>query len=91
MPVKGHFFYPNVPFVEQCITNKMDGNMILNVNNQPFETKADTLGKLAEEMALPSQGVAMAVDNCMIPRAEWDNCILNEEMKIVIIRAACGG
>ncbi|MBQ8867692.1 MAG: sulfur carrier protein ThiS [Bacteroidaceae bacterium] len=65
--------------------------MILKVNNQSFETKATTLSELATEMALPAQGVAIAVNNCMVPRAEWETHVLNERLQIIIIKAAYGG
>lgn len=65
--------------------------MILKVNNQSFETKATTLSELATEMALPAQGVAIAVNNCMVPRAEWETHVLNEGLQIIIIKAAYGG
>ena len=42
-------------------------------------------------MNLPEQGVAIAIDNKMIPRAEWSEQSLHEGENIVIIKAACGG
>lgn len=65
--------------------------MILTVNNQTFETEATTLGALAMEMSLPAQGVAVAVNNRMVPRAEWATYALSEGMQMLVIRAACGG
>ena len=40
---------------------------------------------------LPKQGVAIALHNRMVPRAEWENTALNEGDSLVIIKAACGG
>lgn len=65
--------------------------MILTVNNQTFETEATTLSALAMEMSLPAQGVAVAVNNRMVPRAEWATYALSEGMQVLVIRAACGG
>lgn len=65
--------------------------MKINVNNQEVETKALNLLQLSEEMSLPSAGVAVAVNNRMIPRTEWSQCALCESDKILIIKAACGG
>lgn len=65
--------------------------MNVNVNNKDVETQAATLLQLTEEMALPAQGVAVAVNNRMVPRAEWQTYALTEGMQIVIIKAACGG
>lgn len=61
------------------------------INNKPTETEAKNLGELAKEMSLPERGVAVAVANKMVPRAEWDNTPLADGANIVIIKAACGG
>lgn len=61
------------------------------VNNKEVETGATTLTQLAEELALPAQGIAIAVSNRMIPRTEWESYPLSEGAAIVIIKAACGG
>lgn len=61
------------------------------VNNKEKETTADTVARLIEELALPYQGVAVAVNNRMVPRAEWNDHALSEGMNVVIIKAACGG
>ena len=65
--------------------------MKLTVNNQTIETMADTLSALATELSLPQSGVAVAVNNRMVPRAEWHEYALAEGMQVVIIKAACGG
>lgn len=65
--------------------------MKISVNNKEVETGATTLTQLAEELLLPEQGVAMAVNNRMIPRTEWPSHILESGMSVVIVKAACGG
>ena len=40
---------------------------------------------------VPTQGVAVAANNRMIPRTEWADYALSEGISIVIIKAACGG
>ncbi len=65
--------------------------MKLTINNQPVETKATTLLALTEELLLPATGVAVAVNNRMIPRTEWESHPLTEDLKIIVIKAACGG
>ena len=61
------------------------------INNKEEETEAVTLLQLTNELSLPAQGVAVAVDNRMVPRAEWADYALSEGISIVIIKAACGG
>ncbi|MEG1546970.1 MAG: sulfur carrier protein ThiS, partial [Bacteroides sp.] len=40
---------------------------------------------------LPDKGIAIAVNNQMIPRTNWDDYLLTENVQVVIIKAACGG
>ena len=65
--------------------------MKLIVNNKEVETTATHLLQFANELELPEQGVALAVDQRMIPRAQWGDFILAEGMNIIIIKAVCGG
>ncbi len=65
--------------------------MKITINNQVTEVQATTLQQLAEELALPQQGVAMAIANKMVPRAQWAEKQLNENDSVVVIKAAYGG
>lgn len=65
--------------------------MKITVNNKELETQAVTLLQLTEELSLPAQGIALAVNNRMIPRTAWADQALTEGAVIVIIKAACGG
>ena len=58
--------------------------MRIKVNNKEMELpEASSLQQVADTLALPARGVAMAVNNRMVPRAEWTS--------LVVIKAACGG
>ena len=46
---------------------------------------------VSAEMSLPAAGVAMAKNNKMIPRDQWENTPVTENDNIIIIKAACGG
>ncbi len=65
--------------------------MQINVNNKPLSTTATSLDTLATELSLPEKGVAVAVNNKMVPRNQWEQTPLSEGMSVVIIKAACGG
>lgn len=65
--------------------------MKIIVNNREFITQATCLQMLAQELGLPEQGVAVAVNNQLIPRTEWSTYTLQEGASVVIIKAACGG
>ena len=65
--------------------------MKLKVNNQEVETGAITLSQFSQEQNLPTTGIAVAINQRMIPRTEWDSYTLNEGDNIIIIKAVCGG
>lgn len=66
--------------------------MKVQVNNKEVEIiPASTISQLTAQLELPTQGIAIAVNNKMIPRTEWENFSLQESDTLVIIKAACGG
>lgn len=65
--------------------------MKLFFNNKEISTEAQTLQQLAQELSLPEKGIAVAVDNKLSPRTEWDTFLLTEGIHIVVIKAVCGG
>ena len=65
--------------------------MKLKVNGKEVETGATNLFLFSQEQNLPATGIAVAVNNRMIPRAEWDSFALNDGDNILIIKAVCGG
>ena len=50
-----------------------------------------TVADLAAAQQLPGQGIAIAVDNKVVPRAAWADTPLHEGASVTIIRAVCGG
>lgn len=65
--------------------------MKLKVNDKEVETGATHLSLFIQEQNLPTTGIAVAVNNRMVPRAEWDSFALNDGDSILIIKAVCGG
>lgn len=65
--------------------------MKVRINNIETETQSVTLLSLAEELSLPAKGVAVAINNKMVPRDQWESTILEEQANILIIKAVCGG
>ena len=65
--------------------------MKIKVNNKEIVTGVSNLLKLSQEHELPSTGIAIAVNNRMVPRTEWEHFMLNEHDELVIIKAVCGG
>ena len=50
-----------------------------------------TLQELIEELALPGQAVALAVNRSVVPRQLWRQRVLLAQDKIEIVRAIGGG
>ena len=66
--------------------------MTIRVNNKDFSiADKSSVEQLATALELPAQGVAIAVNNRMIPRTDWNSTYLQENDQVVVIKAACGG
>ncbi len=65
--------------------------MKVKINNKETNITAQRLDQFAEELALPDKGVAVAVNNRMVTRADWAATMINEGDDIVVIKAVCGG
>lgn len=65
--------------------------MIITVNGKKQELKdGATLADLAEVLHLGASGVAVARNNRVVPRTEWQT-LLEEDDSVVVIKASCGG
>lgn len=66
--------------------------MVITVNNKETElSQGSTIADLAKQLQLPEKGIALAVHNRIIPRAQWTEQTLQPNDSIVIIKAVCGG
>lgn len=66
--------------------------MKIKINNEIHELAAGTtVGAIACVNSLPDKGVAVAVNNEMVPREEWGGRALKDGDEIVILKAFCGG
>lgn len=65
--------------------------MLIKVNNQEVVTEVATIAALAAELQLPERGVALAVNNRVVPRTAWADTALQENDSVTIIKAAFGG
>ena len=62
------------------------------INRRSVETEeSTTLAELLAREGLPHEGIAVAVNNKVVPRSEWPTASLQEGAKITVIRAVCGG
>ncbi len=66
--------------------------MKITINNKQTEfPEGTTLRGVADSCQLPEKGVAVAVNNEMVSRGEWDSHVVNDGDTIVILKAFCGG
>ena len=66
--------------------------MNIKVNNKMVTVpEGSSLFQLAQTLELPEKGVAVAVNNQMVPCADWLDKKLAENDQVVVIKAACGG
>jgi len=65
----------------------------VSINNKACSVeKNSSLVKVLEQNGINSQkGIAVAVNNTVVPKTEWQSRILNENDKVTIIRATQGG
>ncbi|GIV60892.1 sulfur carrier protein ThiS [Rhodocaloribacter litoris] len=67
--------------------------MKLIVNGRPLETDATSIATLlrALDYATDGRGMAVAVNDAVVPRDRWDDVALSEGDRVEIIRATQGG
>ena len=66
--------------------------MKVYINHSPVEVGTGiSLSDLLSSQGISIEGTAAAVDNKVVPRADWDSTMLEEGAKVTVIRAVCGG
>ena len=65
--------------------------MKVTVNNREVETDASNLLLLSQQLNLPPAGIAVAVNNRIVPRSEWENSPISQGDSLIVIKAVCGG
>ena len=65
--------------------------MTISVNGEVREVEANTLNELLMELNLTVEGVAVAVNNRIVMRAQWDTFWLCGGEEVMVIGATRGG
>ena len=67
--------------------------MNIYVNNKLTEVPVQaSVAAALDSLDLVSQkGIAVEINNNVVPRAEWDSYVLSSEDKVTLIRATQGG
>ncbi|MFD2179213.1 sulfur carrier protein ThiS [Veronia pacifica] len=64
--------------------------IVLNESPHTPESATD-LAALIQELALPSESVAIAVEGAVIPRSQWAEVPLTEGLRLTVFQAIAGG
>lgn len=67
--------------------------MKVEINHREIELTGEsvTLAALLKEQGIGEKGHAIAVNNSVVPKAQWNEFAVTDGMKITVIRAVCGG
>lgn len=65
--------------------------VIINKKEIEVDSSISTLAQLLHREGLDLPGRAVAVDNRIAPRGNWDTTPIYDGMKITVIQAVCGG
>lgn len=65
--------------------------MKISINQQDKDIQNTTIHLVLKELEIQTIGIAIAVNNKVVPRTEWDTFILAENDKVIIIHATQGG
>ena len=66
--------------------------MKIFINTEPKELNGTkNVFELVEHLGISTKGMALAVNNSIVPKADWEKHELKENDKVTIIRATQGG
>jgi len=66
--------------------------MTIEINNKPVELpQGATLEDAITTAGINTQGIATAVNGVVVPASDRKSTVLNDDDKIVVISAFCGG
>ncbi len=65
--------------------------MNISLNNRVQSVNSQTLSQLIEELSIETKGIAIGVNNRVVPRTQWSETKLEEGDKVVIVSAVFGG
>ncbi len=67
-------------------------NIEIFVNSENRQIDANTkLAELMDQLQINTQGIAVALNNAVIPKNDWQQYPIKEKDNIIIIKATQGG
>lgn len=66
--------------------------MKIQLNDKTFEVaEGITLAAFIEQAGYKPEGIAVAIQNTVVPKANWSTTVLVNDQKLLMIRAVSGG
>lgn len=69
-----------------------DNTLTIELNQTPTTlSRPMTLNEMLRELDIPAQGLALAVNQTVIPQTQWDSTPVNDRDSIQLFQAIAGG
>jgi sulfur carrier protein len=65
--------------------------MNIMLNDAPFDFSGETLKDLLDSLGKETKGIAVAIDQQVVPKSLWSNTELNEKSQVFIFESIAGG
>ncbi|WBM70444.1 sulfur carrier protein ThiS [Buttiauxella sp. WJP83] len=66
--------------------------MRIHFNDEPMQCAGNlTLEKLLEQLRVLKPGIALAINQTIVPREQWETHLLNDGDQILLFQAIAGG
>lgn len=69
----------------------MTMNIFFNNNEITLDAKRATVADLLRHTAMPLSGIAVAVNNKVVRKTDWETAVINPGDNVTVITAVCGG
>ena len=64
----------------------------ITVNNEPYQFKeAVDLPVLLDQLKIPAKGIAIAINDVVVSRVNWNKTKIRDKDNILVIKAVQGG
>jgi|TARA_R110000764_G_C10832447_1_gene363085 sulfur carrier protein len=65
--------------------------MNIMLNDAAFDFSGETLKDLLDSLGKETKGIAVAIDQQVVPKSLWSNTELNEQSQVFIFESIAGG
>jgi len=69
----------------------MSRTIEIQINGETMPVGVVTLAELVQDQSLPAKGVAVALNDAVVPRARWPETTLEPGDRVEIVRPIVGG